>query len=508
MLTRLKVNGFKNLLNVDVRFGEFTCIAGPNGSGKSNLFDAILFLSHLADKSLLESAQLVRDPNCKNSDIKSLFFKAGNSCQEVMEFEAEMIIPKVGIDDLGQKAEATTTFLKYKLVIGLNKKISSAAAQPLIILEERLDHITLGATRKHFYFKKNPGLIAKLGIERRTSPFISTDKENNIIKIHQETRSDDTKGSGGRTRQVSSKLLPRTVISNTTAAEAPTALLARREMQSWRLLQLEPSAMRAPDPYIAPQVVAENGAHMPATMARLTGITRSKTYYGNSNELYAAVSEYMARSIKQRIVESLSTLIDGVSDVYVDQDEKRELFSLVILDNNQTRHEARSLSDGTLRFLALSLIANDPDSSGLICMEEPENGIHPSRIPSILSLLRDIARIQQSSQKGVFLLRQVIINTHSPIVVAMLNPEDILFAKPIQGLFNNKPVDQAAFLPLEKSWRTKDVPNQMVSTRGEVIEYLNAIGSALNESDNHNTAQFVGLVQALPFIELKEDDEN
>lgn len=34
MLTRLKVSGFKNLVDVDVRFGPFTCIAGANGVGK------------------------------------------------------------------------------------------------------------------------------------------------------------------------------------------------------------------------------------------------------------------------------------------------------------------------------------------------------------------------------------------------------------------------------------------------------------------------------------------
>lgn len=42
MLTRLKVSGFKNLVDVDVRFGPFTCVAGANGVGKSNLFDAIV----------------------------------------------------------------------------------------------------------------------------------------------------------------------------------------------------------------------------------------------------------------------------------------------------------------------------------------------------------------------------------------------------------------------------------------------------------------------------------
>ena len=61
MLTRLKVTGFKNLVDVDVHFGPFTCIAGQNGVGKSNLFDAIRFLSALADKTFLDAAKSVRD---------------------------------------------------------------------------------------------------------------------------------------------------------------------------------------------------------------------------------------------------------------------------------------------------------------------------------------------------------------------------------------------------------------------------------------------------------------
>lgn len=58
MLNRLKVSGFKNLMDVDIRFGPFTCIAGPIAVGKSNLFDAIRFLSALADRpSLAERAR-------------------------------------------------------------------------------------------------------------------------------------------------------------------------------------------------------------------------------------------------------------------------------------------------------------------------------------------------------------------------------------------------------------------------------------------------------------------
>lgn len=60
MLTRLCVKGFKNLVDVDIHFGPFTCIGGPNRMGKSNLFDAILFLQALADRPLVEAAMAVR----------------------------------------------------------------------------------------------------------------------------------------------------------------------------------------------------------------------------------------------------------------------------------------------------------------------------------------------------------------------------------------------------------------------------------------------------------------
>ncbi len=60
MLTRLRVKGFKNLVDVDVRFGPFTCIAGPNGAGKSNLFDAITFLGDLASMPIIKAASRAR----------------------------------------------------------------------------------------------------------------------------------------------------------------------------------------------------------------------------------------------------------------------------------------------------------------------------------------------------------------------------------------------------------------------------------------------------------------
>src|SRR5579863_9494953 len=105
MLTRLRVSGFKNLVDVDVRFGPFTCIAGANGVGKSNLFDAIAFLSALAEEPLIDAALRVRDEGGRSGDVRSLFHRVGGTYSEEMSFQAEMVVPKNGYDDLGQPAE-------------------------------------------------------------------------------------------------------------------------------------------------------------------------------------------------------------------------------------------------------------------------------------------------------------------------------------------------------------------------------------------------------------------
>ena len=100
MLTRLQVRGFKNLVDVDVRFGPFTCIAGANGVGKSNLFDAMAFLSALADKPFVEAARSVRDDSGQQGNAEGLFHRTRDGHDAEMNFDVELIIPPEGIDGL------------------------------------------------------------------------------------------------------------------------------------------------------------------------------------------------------------------------------------------------------------------------------------------------------------------------------------------------------------------------------------------------------------------------
>ncbi len=455
MLTRLKVSGFKNLVDVDVRFGPFTCVAGANGVGKSNLFDAIRFLSALADRPLIEAALTVRDEGERTADIRSLFHRVGERYANEMSFEAEMIIPQQGVDDLGQKAQASITFLRYRLTLGLHQDEQLRSLGSLELKKEELVHINIGEARRHLLFPHSVAWRKSAVVGRRTSPFISTEGEgkNRIIKRHQE-------GVSGRPLSLLAANLPKTVLSAANATESPTALLARREMQSWRLLQLEPSAMRRPDEFTAPTRLGADGSHLASTLFHLA---RRQANGAHTAQVYS------------RVANRLAELIDDVYDLSIDQDLRRELLTLQITDRSGTPFPARSLSDGTLRFLALAILEIDPFAQGLVCLEEPENGIHPDRIPAMLELLQDIATDVGEPIGPDNPLRQVIVNTHSPAVVSQVPDDSLLVAELKETVKDGRRFKHAVFSCLPDTWREKSPQKTRVVSRGKLLAYLNPV---------------------------------
>ncbi len=478
MLTRLKISGFKNLMDTDIRFGPFTCIAGANGVGKSNLFDAIRFLSALADMPFIEAALLVRDEEGRTADIRHLFHRIGNTYAEKMCFEAEMIIPATGQDHLGQTAKATTTLLRYSVELTYRKGDNSKISEGLELLKEELVHIKKGDAAKHLLFKHSAANWREsLGLGKRSgAPFISTElnEENKrLIKLHQDG------GSSGKPRSLPATHLPRTVLSDTNASESPTAVLARQEMRSWRLLQLEPTALRKPDEFAAPNRLGMDGAHLAKTLYYLANTHTSKDGKDAAEQqIYAQVTNRLAQ------------LLEDVQEVKVDRDEKRELLTLQVAGKDKTFHPARSLSDGTLRFLALAVLELDRQA-GVLCFEEPENGIHPQRIEAMLELLQDIAVDTDEPVNEDNPLRQVIINTHSPSVVSLVPAESLVVAEPKESVDakSRQRFKHVGFSCLNGTWRGKASDLPMTVSLGTVLAYLNPTNNL--EKSPHNKSKRV-----------------
>lgn len=78
-----------------------------------------------------------------------------------------------------------------------------------------------------------------------------------------------------------------------------------------------------------------------------------------------------------------------------------------------TKVHADEMSEGLLYWLAFAALAH-VDRVALMLVEEPENGLHPSRIADVMGVLRAI-----SSRT------QVILATHSPLVINELQPDEV-----------------------------------------------------------------------------------
>ncbi|GDX90428.1 chromosome segregation protein SMC [Planctomycetia bacterium] len=107
--------------------------------------------------------------------------------------------------------------------------------------------------------------------------------------------------------------------------------------------------------------------------------------------------------VKNTIISQLRNLYEGLDDFDV---RIKGGTVEVFLTEGDFVIPASRLSDGTLRFLCLLAILCDPDPPPLICIEEPELGLHPDMIPRLADLL-----VSASDRT------QLVVTTHSDILV-------------------------------------------------------------------------------------------
>ena len=363
-----------------------------------------------------------------------------------------MLIPENGIDHLGQEAAATITSVRYILEIQLNHDVSKLSNELIQIKREDLFPIKKSEmvnNLRELGAKKEWISTVVLGKRQNSTPFFTTDQEEEVMVISKDQK-------WGRKKKLNFKTLPRTILSTSTSTEMPTALITKLELKSWMKLQFEPSALRSPDEFYNPNPhVSTNGAHLPAALFRLINDSRIKN------------------DVKTEIANRLNELIDSVFKIAIDVDEKRNLLTLNVKGKNKAEFPASSLSDGALRFLALSIIEQDPNFTGIICLEEPENGIHPERIPAIINLLYDIAMELNFKNDFDNPLRQVIINTHSPLVVAEIKSKDLIFAEEYKLKHEKYFLSSVIFKPLGNTWRTKKQNRTKSVSKSILLKYLN-----------------------------------
>ena len=135
--------------------------------------------------------------------------------------------------------------------------------------------------------------------------------------------------------------------------------------------------------------------------------------------------------VKDRLLSGLRELYENI----VDFDVSIEGGTVqVFLREGDITVPAVRLSDGTLRYLCLLAVLCQPKPPQLICIEEPELGLHPDILPGLARLLREASEHCQ-----------LIVTTHSDVIVDSLTdtPESVVVCEKDKGQTTLKRLDQS-----------------------------------------------------------------
>lgn len=392
MLTRLEVDGFKTFENLVIDLAPFTVIVGSNAAGKSNLFDVIQLLANLATRDVAEAVKEMR------GEPLELFRQTAAGRGNQICLAAEVLVDPVVRDPWGSEVKLSHTRMRYEVT--LERRTIKPGIERIQVAREQVFPIMRKDDRWTEWMPPSTAFRTKYLKYNRIKPWLTTEdrSEGLTFSVHQD-------GKQGRNRPASAA--EATVLYSITNAEFPHLFALREEMRYWRLLQLDPALLRKPVPATATDVLAADGSNLAAVLAQVKAETATKERPGG---------------VLSDIVAELNSLIPGITALDADLHEASREYRIQLTMRDGLPFSSRVISDGTLRVLALLTLLHDPRHRGLICFEEPENGVHPARIKQLTQRLRDMVSYPQefSEEDEPAPLSQLLLNSHSPVVLSAL----------------------------------------------------------------------------------------
>ena len=405
IISRVQVLNYGCLRYVDVPMSRFHVLIGPNATGKSTLMDAIKFVSDVV-KDGVDAACVKRTSNF--ADL--VWGRPVNPEGQRFEIALEFDLP----DDVRQlmppKRQYTT--LRYELVVGVDTesgKVGLSTEQAILQPKGK---------------QPREELVRSLPLPFFPNP---VDPPATVVQSQQ---------SGNR-RVFSKRETGRTWYYSETAE--------RGGRRGWNAgLNLGPSRSALS---ILPD---DDDKHYPAVTRALIFLRdklvalslnsermREATPPGVGNQFLADGSNipWVAEVLLQSHTDMADdwtrhiqyTLAGFQSVKVIDRPDDRHKYLMLKYDNGLEVPSWKA-SDGTLRFMALTLLAYMPQATGLYMIEEPENGIHPGALQSVFHSLSSVYDAQ------------VLLATHSPEFVAIADVEHLLiFGKTVDGVVDVVP---------------------------------------------------------------------
>ena len=395
MIRRIQALNYRCLRHVDLTLDRFHVMVGPNASGKSTLFDAVAFLGDLVADGL--DAALER----RTRNFQDLVWgrpKEGLGFELAVEFD----IPEPLLAQLPQERDYRV--FRYEVAIReTDGNVRIDSERGLLIPAPVVQPPTKQESPQQEMFPNPPPSPASIlvGGNRRGSRTILSKSPQAHDNFNVETSSRSGKGwatsiAFGHRRSTLGNLpeSPKNFPVSTYVKQVLGSSIKSFFLDSMSMREASAPAKRG-------HGIAQDGSNLPWIIKRL------KVEHPNSYEKWLS-----------HIRTTLSEL-DYV-DVVEREDDRHAYLKLCYKTGVEI--PSWTASDGTLRLLALTLPAYLPGSDEIYLLEEPENGIHPLAVDCVFQSLRSVYG------------SQVLIATHSPVVLRMAPREDALcFAKDSDG---------------------------------------------------------------------------
>ncbi len=377
MLKRVKIQGYKSLVDVEVHLQPLSVLVGPNASGKSNFLDALQLLSRIAKSNTLRNAF---EPPYRGTPLESFTFGPDGIkdllAQERVSFtiEVDVELSQATVDVVNGQAQELR-ILKPKIVKEGDKTDPPLDLPPIRekLLRYRIEIETFPKTG--ILRVADEKLIA-LGEGEITVSGLSLDR------------------NAGRPLQSILSTHPYFHLS-------PYVVAMCEELANWHFFYLEPrERMRTPTPVKEVRHIGLMGEEIAAFL-----------------NILQALDENQFKALEKALHMIIPSIM-GI-DVTVNNLGNVELSLL----QGETPVPAELLSEGTLRVLGLLALGGAKEPPALIGFEEPENGIHPDRLDLVALLLKTLASNDT----------QVIVTTHSPTLLDFIPSESLYIFRQSNG---------------------------------------------------------------------------
>ena len=406
MIRRIQALNYRCLRYVDVRLDRFHILVGPNASGKSTLLDVVSFLSDLGRYGLVSAMEE------RTQNFQDLVW---NRSEQDMEFELALEFDIPPIRSRRFYRARGLSRLRYEIRItededGLRIDSERAAFVPELA---RLSH-----HRKTDFFPE--AASSPRTIFGRRGETVFRRSRAGVAVFNPEPHKESPKSQTTLIRRRFPRFQPALEYLSLLVKDFPvSSYIEDRISSSVKTLFLDSQKIRQPSPpRFRRRKFSSNGWSLPWLVMQLQ--QKHRTEY----------AEWLSH------VQTMLSDLEGIR--IVEREEDRNAY-LMLKYKTGVEVPSWMVSDGTLRFLAITLIPYLPYAEQIYLLEEPENGVHPLALDAIYDSL-------SSAYDS-----QVFVATHSPAFLKLAEPNEVLcFAKDEQGATDIVRGDRH---PILKDWQ-------------------------------------------------------